>query len=145
MKPTLNTLMQSKYFHPAFNSAIYDGPVRIYFAQFHESLALKIYFLIQQKLITHLAKARDISRKHGAHIFIMIYPTVDSFLLSFEDEGDSLQVLKIENWHNDIVIGLRGPVDDEQLETLMSNLEFAIDHWRPKENILSMQPADINL
>lgn len=42
--------LQSKYFRPCLNTAIFDGPVRFYFAQNQESEAMKLYFKLRQEL-----------------------------------------------------------------------------------------------
>ncbi|MEK2646132.1 hypothetical protein [Bdellovibrio sp. BCCA] len=131
MRSSYTTLMQSKYFNPAFNSAIFDGPVRIYFAQFHEALALKIYFLIQQKLSAEMVKAKEVSKASGANILVMIYPTADSFLLSFEGAEKTPSALEVEKWHEDVVIGLRGPIEDENLDLLIETLRLTMENWRP--------------
>ena len=123
--------MQSKYFSPAFNSAIFDGPVRIYFAQFHEALALKIYFLIQQKLSAEMVQAKEISKSSGANILVMIYPTEDSFLLSFENGAGQAGPLMIERFNEDVVIGLRGPIEDSNLDLLVETLQMTVQNWRP--------------
>ncbi len=129
MKSSYSTLMQSKYFSPAFNSAIFDGPVRIYFAQFHEALALKLYFMIQQKLTKEIAQAKDISKASGTNILVMIYPTIDSYAMSFE--GHAEDAMAVEEWNDDMVIGTRGPIDDDQLEPLVETLRETILKWNP--------------
>ena len=123
--------MQSKYFNPAFNSAIFDGPVRIYFAQFHEALALKIYFLVQQKLVAEMAQAKEMSKISGANILLMIYPTADSFATSFENKSQSTTPFETEKWNEDIVIGMRGPIEDENLDLLVEALRQSMESWRP--------------
>ncbi|MBV2168240.1 MAG: hypothetical protein KUL82_05990 [Bdellovibrio sp.] len=143
MRSSYTTLMQSKYFNPAFNSAIFDGPVRIYFAQFHEALALKIYFLIQQKLGAETAKAKEASKASGANILVMVYPTEDSFLLSFDGRESNSSPLEVEKWHEDVVIGLRGPVEDENLDLLIETLRLTMDTWRPAPMELSSAPAEL--
>ncbi|MGZ3744124.1 MAG: hypothetical protein ACXWRE_08070 [Pseudobdellovibrionaceae bacterium] len=131
MKSSYSTLMQSKFFNPAFNSAIFDGPIRIYFAQFHEALALKIYFLIQQKLSHEVARAKEISKTRGANILVMVYPTEESFLLSFEGHDETTDPLALERWNEDVVVGLRGPLEDDKLDHLLETISLAIHNWRP--------------
>lgn len=143
MRSSYTTLMQSKYFNPAFNSAIFDGPVRIYFAQFHEALALKIYFMIQQKLTSEMVRAKEISKASGANILVMIYPTEDSFLLSFEDAGKHVGPLEVEKWQDDVVIGLRGPIDDANLDLLIESLRLTMENWRPASLEKSSAPAEV--
>lgn len=138
-RSSYSTLMQSKFFNPAFNSAIFDGPIRIYFAQFHESLALKIYFMIQQKLSHEVARAKEISRNSKANILVMVYPTVESFLMAFEGQEQSAIPLSLEKWNEDIVIGLRGPLEDQQLEFLIETVGMAIQNWKPSARTLELQ------
>jgi hypothetical protein len=123
--------MQSKFFNPAFNSAIFDGPIRIYFAQFHEALALKIYFMIQQKLTNELTRAKEISKARGANILVMLYPSEESFLLSFDGQHQNSQPLMLDKWNEDVVVGLRGPIADNHLDLLLETIGLAIQNWKP--------------
>lgn len=131
MKSSYSTLMQSKFFNPAFNSAIFDGPIRIYFAQFHEALALKIYFMIQQKLADEVGRAKELSKATGANILVMVYPTEDSFLLSFDEQNTNEAPIALEKWNEDVVVGCRGPLEDQHLEGLISTIGSAIQTWKP--------------
>lgn len=126
MKSTYSNLMQSRFFNPAFNSAIFDGPVRIYFAQFHETQALKIYFSLQNKYAAEMAKAKEISKTHGLNILVMLYPTTDSFALSFE--GVSGGIGK-DTLGEDTVIGLNGPMDDSMLEPVLNTIVESMGNW----------------
>ncbi|WP_253715533.1 hypothetical protein [Bdellovibrio bacteriovorus] len=130
MRSSYSTLMQSKYFNPAFNSAIFDGPIRIYFAQFHESLALKIYFMIQQQLVKEMARAKEVSKSSGANIMMMVYPTAESFTLSFDGKPADTP-FETEKWNEDIMIGLRGPIEDNNLELLIESLRLTMNNWKP--------------
>ena len=131
MKSSYSSLMQSKYFSPAFNSAIFDGPVRIYFAQFHESLALKIYFMLQQKWPSEFSRAKDLSKSSHANIMVMIYPTEDSFLSSVDADkaGDAPWIA--EEWNQDAVIALRGPLEDSAMESFMEFAGNVMRAWSP--------------
>ncbi len=134
MKASYSNLMQSKYFSPAFNSAIFDGPLRIYFAQFHESMALKIYFMAQQKLVSELIRAKEVSKVAQANILVMIYPTDDSFESTFESHSGDGKII-VESWNDDIVIGLRGPLEDSELDRLVQTLSSVMNQWSPKNQI----------
>jgi hypothetical protein len=131
MRASYSNLMQSKYFNPAFNSAIFDGPMRIYFAQSHESMALKIYFLAQQKLSNELATAKEMSKMAQANILVMIYPDEDSFETSFNNGMDKNII--VEAWNEDVVIGLRRPLEDGELEELIKTLSTVMRSWTPKK------------
>lgn len=126
MKATYSTLMQSKFFNPAFNSAIFDGPVRIYFAQFHESLALKIYFALQQKFAAELAKAKEVHQEMGRTILVMLYPSEESFSMSFENEPD---FLAIDDLFDDTIIGVNGPFEDDKLSAVLGKVVGAMQNW----------------
>lgn len=129
MSATYSSLTQSKFFHPAFNSAIFDGPVRIYFAQFHEALALKIYFCLQQKYSDLIAAARKTHLKTGRSLLVMLYPTNESFKFSFEKSSDFLDK---EDYLEDVVIGINGPFEDENLEKVLFFISDVLISWKDK-------------
>jgi hypothetical protein len=119
-------LTQSKYFNPAFNSAIFDGPIRIYFAQMHESLALKIYFRLQQDFTAVLNQCKQAHKLSGKTVLVMLYPTPDSFAMSF-DEGSNF--LSQENLHGDIIVGVNGPFEDDKLPMVLQQIVGALNNW----------------
>ena len=102
MKGTYSTLMHSKFFNPAFNSAIFDGPIRIYFAQFQESMALKIYFQLQQNYSELVARAKTLSKETNQTVLVMLYPNAESFKMSFESAVDRL--IEVDYLSGDTVI-----------------------------------------
>lgn len=126
MKGTYTALTQSRFFNPAFNSAIFDGPIRIYFAQFHESLALKIYFCLQQKFPQEMARAKELHRLHDRNVLVMLYPSPDSFSLSFEDNKNFLAQ---DDLLGDTVIGINGPFEDLQLDAVLDQVIQALESW----------------
>lgn len=115
-KQSYSTLMQSKFFNPAFNSAIFDGPVRIYFNQCHESLALKIYFNLQQKFAHLMAEAKEAHRQHGHNVLVMLYPSAEAFQMSFEGETAFISASELSD---DQVIGVNGPFEDHRLDSVL--------------------------
>lgn len=132
MKGTYAALMQSKYFNPAFNSAIFDGPIRIYFAQAHEALALKIYFHLQQNHAAEIARAKELAKNIERTVLVMLYPSQDSFQNSFESQA----FLEVEQLHDDTVIGINGPFEDQKLDQVLASTLEAIQNWEkiPYEN-----------
>lgn len=93
MRQQISFLTQSRFYSPAFNAAIFDGPVRIYFAQYQEAQALKVYFNVQQRLKdingSSNTRAREAFRRMGVNIFIMLYPNLETFQISFEGVTDN--------------------------------------------------------
>lgn len=121
--------MQTQYFHPAFNSAIYDGPLRIYFAQFHESMALKVYFLCQQKLTPLLAEAKEISKKTGSTCLILLYPSPDFFDQTFFEAKHVTKKVAVDHFEQDLLMGLRGPLEDDELEKFLEIVQTEVRGW----------------
>lgn len=134
MKGTYSALVQSKFFNPAFNSAIFDGPVRIYFAQSHESLALKIYFHLQQHFSTQMARAKELQRLLDRNVLVMLYPSSDSFHLSFESQNTTAT----DYLEEDTVIGINGPFEDSKLDQVLAEILGAFREW---EKIPFEKPA----
>ena len=81
---------QSRFFTPLFNAAIFDGPIRIYFAQAQESLAMKLYFNLQERYGDLRQAAREIFRERGSNVFVMLYPDATTFEKSFGFDFDEL-------------------------------------------------------
>lgn len=125
MKGTYSALMQSKFFNPAFNSAIFDGPLRIYFAQSHESLALKIYFNLQQQHPTQLARAKEMYKFLDRTVLVMIYPTRESFNLTFENS----QTVVTDQLSDDTIVGVSAPFDDKDLDEVLAQVLLAFQAW----------------
>ena len=120
MMETVTYVTQSKYFSPAFNAAIFDGPIRIYFAQYQESQALKLYFKLQERFGEVRRQARGIFKERRRNIFVMLYPTDETFDLSFDSSTNSI-VSRVLG--DDFVVGVRGPQEDDTFETLCQEID----------------------
>ena len=114
-------LTQSRYYSPAFNAAVFDGPIRIYFAQHQEALALKVYFQLQQYLKETYATFRKTFKQHGQTVFLMLYPTLESFENSFSH--DSMEHVIAERLGDDYVLGVRGPLGDENYDEIFATVK----------------------
>ena len=107
MREQISILTQSRFFSPVFNGAIFDGPVRIYFSQNQEAAAMKLYFALLNRLKDSFGDGRD---QISGNIFVMIYPTNDSFRTVFpSDDNHRIQVDELDGDH---VVGLNGPFDE---------------------------------
>lgn len=131
MRVTYSSLMSSKFFNPAFNSAIFDGPFRIYFAQIHESLALKIYFSMQQKFPEAVQKAKEAHKSQGTNLLVMLYPSADAFQMSFEGQREFLIEDQLAG---DTLVGINGPFEDDKLNQVLEAMDTAIRHWPQPES-----------
>src|SRR5580692_9516144 len=110
MAQIVSHLTQSRYYSAAFNAAVFDGPIRIYFAQHQEALALKVYFRLQNRLKDSFKIARQELRSNGRTIFLMLYPTIEAFESSFSRNISDAVV--VEDLDEDFVLGVRGPLED---------------------------------
>lgn len=126
MRANYSSLMSSRFFNPAFNSAIFDGPVRIYFAQMHESLALKIYFSLQQKFPEIVAFAKEQHKATAQTMLVMLYPSPDAFQMSFEGQREFLVEDRLSE---DTLIGINGPFEDEKLNDVLQAITRSIQSW----------------
>lgn len=126
MKATYSQLISSRFYNPAFNSAIFDGPMRIYFAQFHESLALKIYFGLQQKFPEILELAKERFRADGSNMLVMLYPSHDAFGLSFDAKNEFLVEDRLGA---DTLVGINGPFEDDKLNEVLTRIAVNVQKW----------------
>lgn len=121
MRSSATQLTQSRYYSPAFNAAIFDGPLRIYFAQYQEALALRIYFRLQDRLQHWLSPQSTALRNQHPSVFIMLYPTEEIFANCFSPEQAGQKVVS-ENFGMDQVIGVCGPLRDEDFDPLFDSV-----------------------
>jgi hypothetical protein len=98
----------SRYFSREFNTAIIDGPLRIYFADRQESEALKIYFDIQEILANRGMRLDSISAEKP-NMFLMLYPTKQTFKDAFEKIEDELAY---GYFGEHLVVGVNGPYSE---------------------------------
>ncbi len=133
MREQVTFVTQSKYFSPAFNAAIFDGPIRIYFAQYQEAQALKLYFNFQERFADLRRQGRGIFKSRGRNIFVMLYPTEETFDLSFGAlepramgagaEAANQGLIVSEQLGGDYVVGVRGPLEDALFESLCLEMD----------------------
>lgn len=131
MENSTTRILQSKYFNATFNTAIFDGPLRVYFTQTQEGDALKVYFSLQ----SHFFKEENILtglREHfpkNSTLFIMIYPTKDAFQQSFDESfndsvvNDRSAEIAYSKMGEDYVIGVQGPVTDKTKDEVLQYIE----------------------
>lgn len=119
-------LTQSRFYSPVFNAAVFDGPVRIYFAQHQEALALKVYFKLQQYLQDTYSTFRKNFKQHGQTIFLMLYPNSESFHNSFADG----MTVACEKLGDDHVLGVCGPLDEDQYEMVFERVKAILQDLR---------------
>lgn len=125
MKNGYSQLIQSKYFVTDFNSAIFDGPIRIYFTQIQESLALKVYFHIQNRFLAEVKKLKEVSTAEPFSLFVLIYPTTETFTKCFESD----QKMSVVEWDGDLVIGINQSPEGIDFKLFDVKFQMAYAQW----------------
>lgn len=142
MRQPVSFLTQSKYYSPAFNAAIFDGAVRIYFAQYQEAAALKLYFDAQEKLKEAYLACRESFKRHGTHIFIMLYPTTETYKMCFEVDGE--QAVSLARLEDDYVLGVNTPITEEVNIDILAHLSMIFEELNALPEIRP-QVEEVNL
>ena len=126
MAHSMATLTQSKFYSPSLNSAIFDGPFKIYFAQDQEPQGLTAYFQIQKKLDDLYKKAKDNFKSLGFSVFIMLYPDDESFNQFIENKEDGSDLFQARvNEH--LLIGVHKEMTDAQYDFLKVYLKEKLE------------------
>ncbi len=107
MEDKMLMVTDSRYFSREFNTAIIDGPLRIYFVDHQESDALKIYFDIQEILADRGMRLESISMERP-NMFLMIYPSKQTFKDAFEIEDQ----LASGKFGEHLVLGINGSYNE---------------------------------
>lgn len=116
MGASVSRLTQSQYFSPIFNTAVFDGPVRIYFSQKQEAYALEVYFKISSQLRSIFGEG--LNRK-GPSVFVMLHPKGEGYEETFNGSDLSFTVTPLDS---DYVIGVNGQLSDGDLKTLIERV-----------------------
>ncbi len=128
MGTSYSSLMQSTYFNAALNSAIFDGPLRIYFAQVHEAMALKIYFFLTKQCSEHMQKAKTLSKMLDCNCLIMLYPNSETFCTACPTAPEN-QIHFKNQLGNDTILGLRVLNDILDEATLLDFFKEMLVEW----------------
>jgi hypothetical protein len=108
----------SGYFSKEFNTAIIDGPLRIYFTDRQEANALQIYFDIQESLNRGGMRLDSIPME-TPHMFLMLYPNDECFKKSFKNE----ETAAFGKFGKNLVMGINGPCTDDARKLLCNQVK----------------------
>jgi hypothetical protein len=112
--------MRTEHYHPSLNSAVFDGPLRIYFVQSQESLALNLYFQLQKIL----EKYGFDQQNPDWYFVVLIYPTSEIFDTQTQAKGLSFQLL---NFGADKLILTHGELGETGFSSLVNSLNSFLD------------------
>lgn len=84
--------------------------------------------MIQQNLKLELAQIKEKTKNTKQNLLLMIYPTDETFMMSFEAAAPA-QKIATEDWDNDRVMGLRGALEDVELDGLIEEVRHCFKTW----------------
>jgi hypothetical protein len=119
-QPMIN---DSPYFAMEFNTAIIDGPLRIYFSDTQENEALQFYFEIQELLSYSGIKLNRIHCE-GGNTFVMLYPHEESFTLAFGNGGEP----SLGRFGEHQIIGIKNPLTDDLRKKVGQQIKMALEN-----------------
>lgn len=124
MAASYSSFLTTQYYSPVFNTALFDGPFRIYFSQNYESVALKIYHLMQSQDLNLWTQYKKWSEKTKKHAFILIYPVEQDLAIAFDGDVSAQQQgqLFIRQWDEGLILGAANPASDEQFYNLYQSV-----------------------
>lgn len=126
MAATYSSFMTTRYYSPVFNTALFDGPLRIYFSQSYESTALKFYHLLQTEYKTQWDQLKEFSSKHKEHVFLLMYPEIKDLQIIFSNSTDAVQY---QEWEEGLALGFYHPKDDVELNKQLGMIISSIEMW----------------
>jgi hypothetical protein len=121
MAASYSSFLSTRFYSSAFNTALFDGPFRIYFSQSYESAALKIYHLLQSdhnQLWTEYKRWADQTKRHA---FILVYPTAKDVKLAFAS-SDLKNHPVCQTWDDGFIIGFENPETDADFQKYFEKL-----------------------
>lgn len=137
MHQPIAQLTQSQYYSPTLNAAIFDGPIRLYFAQSQEPQALEIYFRMQKEILEKYELAKQYIQQDGQNIFILLYPSDEVFEQSCGDSMGFESGVVLQKLGDDSVLGVRGPVGELEFVRIQEGLFRIFNSYRSPEPSLN--------
>lgn len=129
MAATYSSFMTTRFYSPVFNTALFDGPLRIYFSQSYESVALKIYHLLQTQQPDLWQRLKSFSQQSREHAFLMIYPEVKDLEMIFADQKAAVDTICLQEWDEGMAIGMAQPMTENVLVALMAQITEQLEKW----------------
>ncbi len=134
MAATYSSFMTTKFYSPVFNTALFDGPFRIYFSQSYESSALKIYHLLQTQYEDLWIQLKKWTHNSKEHVFLLMYPEDKDVQLVFADtKKDVKHAVHLQSWDEGIVIGICQPTTDLDLAIQVEKIGSVLQGWVEKQ------------
>lgn len=144
MAATYSSFMTTRFYSSVFNTALFDGAFRIYFSQSYESSALKIYHLLQTEYPQLWMDVKKWSAESKEHIFLLIYPDMNSAELIFEIKnklGQGHASIFAKDWEEGLAIGLCQPSETVNIQNQLETIQSYLSTWLQKQSLLNLNNA----
>jgi hypothetical protein len=128
MAASYSSFLSTRFYSPAFNTALFDGPFRIYFSQSYESAALKIYHLLQSNHIELWTSYKRWAEQTKKHTFILVYPTATDVQIAFE-ASDLVNHPICQIWEDGYVVGFENPLNEADFEKYFAKLIIELNKF----------------
>lgn len=138
MSATYSSFMTTRFYSPVFNTALFDGPLRIYFSQSYENVALRIYHILQSQHAEAWNLLKSSTGKNKEHLFLMIYPEAEDMQMVFDCQHEAAPLAKTQVWEEGLAVGLFKALNDDQIRQQVDYLVKTIHNWAGQnENTLA--------
>ena len=129
MAATCSAFMTTRFYSPVFNTALFDGPFRIYFSQSYESSALKIYHILHTQHEELWAQLKSWSAATKEHVFLLMYPEAKDVQMIFESQTSDSDLVQLESWDEGVAIGLTQPHNEVDVQSQIQQIEKLLQNW----------------
>jgi len=137
MAASYSSFLTTQYYSPVFNTALFDGPFRIYFSQSYESVALKIYHLLQTQDLALWTEYKKWSEKTKKHAFILIYPSVQDLAVAFAGEAPAPLMNRL--WDEGLILGFINSHSDDAFPVIYQSILTQL------KNFIVTEKTNLNL
>ena len=137
MAASYSSFLTTQYYSPVFNTALFDGPFRIYFSQSYESVALKIYHLLQTQDLALWTEYKKWSEKTKKHAFILIYPTAQDLAAAFDGEPQAQLMNRL--WDEGLILGFANSNEDDDFSVTYQQILTQL------KNFIRAEKTNLNL
>lgn len=138
MAASYSSFLTTQYYSPVFNTALFDGPFRIYFSQSYESVALKIYHLLQTQDLSVWSDYKKWSEKTKKHAFILIYPSHQDLAIAFDGEPPSQLMSRL--WDEGLILGFAN--SNNEVDNFAETYQLILNQLK---NFISTEKSNLNL
>ena len=80
-------IVDSRFYTEAFNAAIFDGPMKIYFHQSREQTSLELYHRISQGDFFDWDLVKKLNAPLPKSLYVMVYNSEPGFREAFAEKG----------------------------------------------------------